>query len=619
MTTKGRPTGKGDSAHSSSPPVRSRPGVAGGADAQRQSLLDMRHSLGNRGMQRLLGAMAAPPAAAMPASVSRALAESGTALPASLRESAESHFGADLGGVRVHAGAAAAKAGRALEARAFSVGRDIVLAEPGAIADRQLMAHEIAHLLQPPARGTAPAIAPAGDAAEREAHAAAARFAGARFARARQPLAVQRGAHIHRDARHPAATVFDADYLLYALNGTDYDGTTQHYYLSPWDRAHLRRLHGLYVLESSTGARLITPPEVRRAAGGAGVLVSLGASDLVAWTAAGRAGAARFAIDFAQSRLGVTVSSVTLSSAGNQDFTRPALPAAVGRALASPLEGVDAAMAPGVEAARTTAASATQERTLSLAAARAEELPMREITSSDTMDVATLYGRDDAGRAAWYAGRLATLQAQLAESAANHRLPMQLLAAVILNELADINMLDVLQSEPSTFGGSLGIAQIQVDTARRDALVDLPAGAHRTGWARSGLHAHDVDDPAMVAMGQRLRTGQLLQVPQVAIEAAAREIEMLITRMAANHTRPWQVAHAFTATGPQGDAIYAQVGAGSRQSREGTLADAVCGAYNSPNVITASDTTRFSNARIHGANANALAQDLYRFRLYRTA
>ena len=358
---------------------------------------------------------------------------------------------------------------------------------------------------------------------------------------------------------------------------------------------------------------------MRRAAGGAGVLASLGVPDMVTWVAAGRAGAAQFAIDFAQRRLGVTVSSVTISNAADEDFTRSLLPAAVGRALVSPLEGVDPAMAPGVGAARTSAASATQERTLSLAATRVEELPMREIASSDQMEVATLHGPDDAGRAAWYAGRLATLQAQLAESAGNHCLPMQLLAAVILNELADINMLDVLQSGPSTFAGSLGIAQIQVDTARRDALVDLPAGSHRTGWARSGSHAHDVDDPSMVDMGQRLRTGQLLQVPQVAIQAAAREIEMLITRMAANHTRPWQVAHAFTATGPQGDAIYAHVGAGSRQSREGMLADAVCGAYNSPDVITASDTTRFSNARIHGANANALAQDLYRFRLYRTA
>jgi hypothetical protein len=246
-------------------------------------------------------------------------------------------------------------------------------------------------------------------------------------------------------------------------------------------------------------------------------------------------------------------------------------------------------------------------------------LPLREIGWSDEMDVNTLFNkRDDASRADWYVGRLAAFQAQLLESAQSHQLPMQLLAAVILNELADINWADVIQSGPSTFHGSLGIAQIQVDTARRDRLVDLPAGSHHTGWARSGRHAHDIDHPTMVDMGERLRTGQLLQVPQVAIEAAAREIEQLLTRMGANRGRPWQIDHDFNATGPQGNAIYSQVGAGGMMNREATLADAVCGAYNSPDVITASNTSTFSNARIHGQNANHLARDLYRFRLFRT-
>jgi hypothetical protein len=113
----------------------------------------------------------------------------------------------------------------------------------------------------------------------------------------------------------------------------------------------------------------------------------------------------------------------------------------------------------------------------------------------------------------------------------------------------------------------------------------------------------------------------LLQVPQLAIEAAAREIEMLLGRMGANRTRPWQVDHSFNAPGPEGTAIYTHVGSASasQQTREGLLADSVCGAYNSPDVITAMDTSRFSNASIHGANANGLAQDLYRFRLFRSA
>lgn len=581
----------------------------------------LRGSLGNQGMQRLLASSsgAAKPVGGLPVAVSRALAGPAAALPDSLRASAQRYFGASLAGVRVHAGGAATHANQTLESHAFSVGRDIVLADPAALGDQRLMAHEIAHVLQPGAASSAPLVSHPGDAAEREAHVHSDRLARNTHARHATALSIRRSAHIHRDARHPTATVFDADYLLYGLDGTDYDNATQHYYLSPWDRAHLQRRNGLYLLEASSTS-LITPPEVRGAAGGRGVLLSLSAPEVAALVVAGRAGASQFVIDLAQRRLGVSVSSITLSTAPDADFTRQALPTAVSGTLSSPLVGVDAAGTAGVEAARSRARSATQDRSLSLEATRREEPPMRDMTSADLMDVRTHFGRDDAARAAWYVERLSTLQMQLFESAATHRLPMQLLAAVILNELADINKLDVWQSGPGTFGGSLGLAQIQVNTALRDRLVDLPAGAHREGLARAGMHIHGSPDAAgYVAMGERLRIGQLLQVPQVAIEAAAREIEMLLTRMGSNLTRPWQVSHNFTASGPQGDAIYAHVGSGSQQSREGTLADAVCGAYNSPDVITTSDTSRYTNATIHGSNANDLAQDLYRFRLYRTS
>ena len=149
--------------------------------------------------------------------------------------------------------------------------------------------------------------------------------------------------------RHPGATVFDAAYDLYALDGTDYDHATGRYFLSPWDRAHLRRLHGLYFIDTS----LITPPEVRRAAGGRGVARGAAAGGhRRALTAAGRTGAARWVGELAQRRLGVTVASVTLSAGADHDWGRAALPGDVVRALGSPLEGVAADQAAGVEAAR---------------------------------------------------------------------------------------------------------------------------------------------------------------------------------------------------------------------------------------------------------------------------
>ena len=550
------------------------------------------------------------PEVAAPRSLWEALSGGGTPLPAPARREAEADLRADLSHVSIHTGPPAARALDDADARAMTVGSAVVLRDGAALGDRRLLAHELAHTIQPPPTSGARTFAEPSDPAELE---AASRAAGDDAATLRARTAL-----VHRDPRHPTATVFDADYLLYALPGTDYDSSDQHYYLSPWDLSHLRRVNGLYVIEAS-GISLITPPEVRRAAGGRGVLVDLGVSDVAMLFAAQRAGAAGFITDLAQRRLGVTVPSVTLFAGANQDFTRPALPSAVAAGLASPMQGVEPGQRAGVEAARQRAASTTQERPLSLAATRSEELPMQELRWSDRMDVNTLFQRDDAARAAWYVGWLAAFQAQLLESARGHAIPMQLLAAVILNELADIDWRDVLQSGPNTFRGSLGIAQIQIDTARRDRLIDLPPGSHRTGFARAGVDAHEIDHPTMVDFGEKLRTGQLLQVPQVAIEAAAREIALLLTTMAAHHASPWQMAHHFTATGPAGEAIYADVGTGNQTNREAALAGAVCGAYNSPDVITATDTSRYPNATIHGENAEGLAEDLARFRLFHTS
>ena len=309
----------------------------------------------------------------------------------------------------------------------------------------------------------------------------------------------------------------------------------------------------------------------------------------------------------------MSVHTLTLSTAADKDFRHPDLPAQMSQALRSPLVNV----APGVDAARATALTTTQEPTLSMATAREAELPARPLTSVDMMDVNTLFGFSDPDRAAWYVHWLAPFQAQLAESAAAHRLPIQLLAVVVLNELADIDRSDVTQSIPIVISGSLGIAQIQVSTARSNRLIDLPPYAYREGWMHSGgrepgnLNLAEYKD-----MGLNMRIAQLLQVPQVAIEAAAREVERLIVEMAANHGKPWQLRNNFVALGPSGTAIYTHVGSGSDMDREGTLAEAICGAYNSPRIVTATDTSAFDNASIHGANAKDLAQDLYRFRLF---
>jgi hypothetical protein len=83
-----------------------------------------------------------------------ALAARSTSEPlgAATRAEIEPQLGADLGGVRVHADAEAAYAAQALNANAFTVGRDVYFAggryEPKGSEGRRLLAHELSHVVQ---------------------------------------------------------------------------------------------------------------------------------------------------------------------------------------------------------------------------------------------------------------------------------------------------------------------------------------------------------------------------------------------------------------------------------------------------------------------------------------
>ena len=73
-------------------------------------------------------------------------------LESPIRGFMESKFRADFGNVRIHTGPAAADLCAALQARAFTWGRDIVFGgeqyAPMTEVGRQLLAHELAHVLQ---------------------------------------------------------------------------------------------------------------------------------------------------------------------------------------------------------------------------------------------------------------------------------------------------------------------------------------------------------------------------------------------------------------------------------------------------------------------------------------
>ena len=77
---------------------------------------------------------------------------SGESLPDGIRREFEPRIGRDFGAVRIHTGVEANRLTRALEARAFTTGRDIFFRQgeyqPGSDQGRRLLGHEIAHVVQ---------------------------------------------------------------------------------------------------------------------------------------------------------------------------------------------------------------------------------------------------------------------------------------------------------------------------------------------------------------------------------------------------------------------------------------------------------------------------------------
>ncbi len=76
----------------------------------------------------------------------------GQPLPAATRDHFEAHFGQNFGAVRVHSDASGADAARKLNARAFTLGRQVVFGAgeytPATREGKRLLAHELVHVVQ---------------------------------------------------------------------------------------------------------------------------------------------------------------------------------------------------------------------------------------------------------------------------------------------------------------------------------------------------------------------------------------------------------------------------------------------------------------------------------------
>jgi hypothetical protein len=128
------------------------PACADRADLARRSTDEPTEDSASQGLRMTpptVGGVRVPPG--VEAAI-RARQRGGSPLPGGARQFFEPRLAADLSSVRIHADAAAADLADRVQARAFTVDRDVFFARgtysPGTDSGRRLLAHELAHTLQ---------------------------------------------------------------------------------------------------------------------------------------------------------------------------------------------------------------------------------------------------------------------------------------------------------------------------------------------------------------------------------------------------------------------------------------------------------------------------------------
>src|SRR5690348_313719 len=90
--------------------------------------------------------------ASIPSKVHEVINSPGQPLDPATRSVMESRFGHNFGRVRVHSDAQAAESARTVNARAYTLGKDVVFGAvqyaPGTNEGRRLLAHELTHTIQ---------------------------------------------------------------------------------------------------------------------------------------------------------------------------------------------------------------------------------------------------------------------------------------------------------------------------------------------------------------------------------------------------------------------------------------------------------------------------------------
>jgi len=261
----------------------------------------------------------------------------------------------------------------------------------------------------------------------------------------------------------------------------------------------------------------------------------------------------------------------------------------------------------------------------------------------EQMDVNKFYEMSKDNKIRWILNKIGRYQDQINESANTHKIPPQLIAAVILNELIDIDWKDVVQQKIH-LGGSIGISQIQIKTAVDHHLVIFPDDEQlidKLALIAYAKHAANCGPPvgdtpiAVVPMippsDKFWRDGaeseiaeERLTIPQYAIEAAAREIALLIKNMTAHRENPWQKQFGFSLEDVNQlksvNDIYKYILGKNQLEKEKNLAELIAAAYNSPEIVIAvkqesitrdSPEFKYRDAVPHGDNARDAAEALH--------
>ncbi len=241
----------------------------------------------------------------------------------------------------------------------------------------------------------------------------------------------------------------------------------------------------------------------------------------------------------------------------------------------------------------------------------------------ETMTPDTLRSLSFNERLKWYDNRLSPCRQQIKESSARHNIPTILLSTIILNELADINLLDLGQEWVGVEKGSVGIAQIQIDTAIFHKLVDVTDAEIKKYQNSSKAVQRYGDKKPSTNQALRILVGEKLIQPEIAIEAAAREIRKILESIKDCSYSPWRehfISGEIKLKDRNPDQIYDYVKGRTQKEKKINLARMVAAPYNSSgiecvknpgNPFSPDDNGPFANPRKRSVSAALIAGDLF--------